>query len=87
MELGLTLFLWSGFSFSVKPAPPFNVTVTFSGHYNISWRSDYYEEPVSYALRGKLRYELQYRNRADPLALVSSKSRLGAGVPRCAGSA
>ncbi|XP_012997181.1 interleukin-21 receptor isoform X2 [Cavia porcellus] len=53
----------------IKPAPPFNVTVTFSGHYNISWRSDYYEEPVSYALRGKLRYELQYRNRADPLAL------------------
>ncbi|KAM6166293.1 interleukin-21 receptor [Erethizon dorsatum] len=52
----------------IKPAPPFNVTVTFSGHYNISWRSDY-EDPVFYALRGKLQYELQYRNRADPLAL------------------
>nr|XP_012635562.1 interleukin-21 receptor isoform X3 [Microcebus murinus] len=52
----------------VKPAPPFNVTVTLSEQYNISWRSDY-EDPAFYALRGKLQYELQYRNRADPWAL------------------
>uniref|UniRef100_A0A0P6JCG6 Interleukin-21 receptor isoform 2 n=2 Tax=Heterocephalus glaber TaxID=10181 RepID=A0A0P6JCG6_HETGA len=52
----------------IKPAPPFNVTVTFSGLYNVSWRSDY-EEPIFYALQGKLQYELQYRNRADPWAL------------------
>uniref|UniRef100_A0A8D2E572 Interleukin 21 receptor n=1 Tax=Sciurus vulgaris TaxID=55149 RepID=A0A8D2E572_SCIVU len=53
---------------SIKPAPPFNVTVTFSGHYNISWCSDY-EDPDFYALRGKMQYELQYRNRGDPWAL------------------
>uniref|UniRef100_A0A8C2YRZ6 Interleukin 21 receptor n=2 Tax=Chinchilla lanigera TaxID=34839 RepID=A0A8C2YRZ6_CHILA len=52
----------------IKPAPPFNVTVTFSGRYNIAWRSDY-EDPAFYALQGKLQYELQYRNRADPLVL------------------
>lgn len=53
---------------SIKPAPPFNVTVTFSGRYDISWRSDY-EEPASYVLRGKLQYELQYRNLGDPYAV------------------
>lgn len=53
---------------SIKPAPPFNVTVTFSGHYNVSWCSDY-EDPDFYALRGKMQYELQYRNRGDPWAL------------------
>ncbi|XP_008054428.1 interleukin-21 receptor [Carlito syrichta] len=52
---------------SIKPAPPFNVTVTFSGSYHISWRSDY-EHPSFYALKGKLQYELQYRNRGDPWA-------------------
>uniref|UniRef100_A0A8C9UNS6 Interleukin 21 receptor n=1 Tax=Spermophilus dauricus TaxID=99837 RepID=A0A8C9UNS6_SPEDA len=65
---------------SIKPAPPFNVTVTFSGHYNVSWCSDY-EEPAFYALRGRMQYELQYRNRGDPWArspvtkLVSVDSR------------
>uniref|UniRef100_A0A8C6A8N8 Fibronectin type-III domain-containing protein n=1 Tax=Marmota marmota marmota TaxID=9994 RepID=A0A8C6A8N8_MARMA len=64
----------------IKPAPPFNVTVTFSGHYNVSWCSDY-EEPDFYALRGRMQYELQYRNRGDPWArspvtkLVSVDSR------------
>lgn len=53
----------------VKPAPPFNVTVTFSGRYHISWHSDY-EEPSSYTLRGKLQYELQYRDLGDPYAVV-----------------
>ncbi|KAL6046472.1 hypothetical protein STEG23_021433 [Scotinomys teguina] len=53
---------------SIKPAPPFNVTVTFSGRYDISWRSDY-EEPAFYVLRGKLQYELQYRNLRDPYAV------------------
>lgn len=52
---------------SIKPAPPFNVTVTFLGYYNVSWRSDY-EDPTFYALKGKLQYEVQYRNRADPWA-------------------
>lgn len=54
----------------VKPARPFNVTVTFSGRYDISWRSDYYEDPAFYVLRGKLQYELQYRNLRDPYAVV-----------------
>ncbi|XP_037363969.1 interleukin-21 receptor [Talpa occidentalis] len=42
---------------SIKPSPPFNVTVTFSGHYNVSWSCN--EE--AYTLKGKLQYELQYR--------------------------
>ena len=45
------------------------MTVTFSGQYNISWRSDY-EDPAFYMLKGKLQYELQYRNRGDPWAVV-----------------
>ncbi|XP_044089488.1 interleukin-21 receptor isoform X1 [Neovison vison] len=49
---------------SIKPSPPFNVTVTFSGHYNISWGSSY----DSYALKGKLQYELRYRKRGRPWA-------------------
>ncbi|XP_076997582.1 interleukin-21 receptor [Tamandua tetradactyla] len=57
---------------SIKPSPPFNVTVTFSGHYNISWSSDY-DDPTFYALKGKLQYELQYRNRGDPWALDPGK--------------
>ncbi|EPQ10248.1 Interleukin-21 receptor [Myotis brandtii] len=47
---------------SLKLSPPFNVTVTFSEHYNISWSSNY----DSYALKGKLQYELRYRKRGDP---------------------
>ncbi|XP_011232334.1 interleukin-21 receptor [Ailuropoda melanoleuca] len=52
---------------SIKPSPPFNVTVTmnFSGHYNISWSSNY----DSYALKGKLQFELRYRKRGGPWAL------------------
>ncbi|XP_004439412.1 PREDICTED: interleukin-21 receptor isoform X1 [Ceratotherium simum simum] len=50
---------------SIKPSPPFNVTVTFSGRYNISWSSNY----DSYALKGKLQYELRYRRRGEPRAL------------------
>lgn len=46
-----------------------NVTVTFSGRYDISWDSAY-EEPSNYVLRGKLQYELQYRNLRDPYAVV-----------------
>lgn len=42
------------------------MTVTFSGHYNISWSSSY----DSYGLQGKLQYELQYKMRGDPWALV-----------------
>nr|8ENT_B Chain B, Interleukin-21 receptor [Homo sapiens]8ENT_E Chain E, Interleukin-21 receptor [Homo sapiens]8ENT_H Chain H, Interleukin-21 receptor [Homo sapiens]8ENT_K Chain K, Interleukin-21 receptor [Homo sapiens] len=59
---------------SIKPAPPFDVTVTFSGQYQISWRSDY-EDPAFYMLKGKLQYELQYRNRGDPWA-VSPRRKL-----------
>ncbi|XP_054438799.1 interleukin-21 receptor [Pteronotus mesoamericanus] len=50
---------------SIKPSPPFNVTVTFLEHYNISWSSSY----DSYPLAGKLQYELQYRKRGDPWSL------------------
>ncbi|XP_049760008.1 interleukin-21 receptor [Elephas maximus indicus] len=53
---------------SIKPSPPFNVTVAFSEQYNISWSSDY-DDPGSSALKGKLQYELQYRNRDNPRAL------------------
>lgn len=42
------------------------MTVTFSGHYNISWSSNY----DSYPLKGKLQYELQYRKRGDPWTQV-----------------
>lgn len=54
---------------SIKPAPPLNVTVAFSGRYDISWDSAY-DEPSNYVLRGKLQYELQYRNLRDPYAVV-----------------
>ncbi|XP_037670699.1 interleukin-21 receptor [Choloepus didactylus] len=60
---------------SIKPSPPFNVTVTFSGHYNISWSSDY-DDPAFYALKGKLQYELQYRNRGDPWALGPGRKQI-----------
>ncbi|XP_057605676.1 interleukin-21 receptor [Hippopotamus amphibius kiboko] len=50
---------------SIKPSPPCNVTVTFSGCYNISWSSNY----SFYALKGKLQYELRYRKLGDPWAL------------------
>lgn len=73
----LSIFLGGG-SLAVKPAPPFNVTVTFLGYYNVSWRSDY-EDPTFYALKGKLQYEVQYRNRADPWARVRSAGCLGWG--------
>ncbi|XP_016071704.1 PREDICTED: interleukin-21 receptor [Miniopterus natalensis] len=46
---------------SIKPSPPFNVTVTFSGRYNISWSSNY----DLYGLKGKLQYELRYRKQGD----------------------
>ncbi|XP_019573651.2 interleukin-21 receptor [Rhinolophus sinicus] len=54
---------------SIKPSPPFNVTVTFSGRYNISWSSNY----DSFALKGKLQYELQYRKLGDPWTLGPSR--------------
>uniref|UniRef100_A0A8C0KDP7 Interleukin 21 receptor n=1 Tax=Canis lupus dingo TaxID=286419 RepID=A0A8C0KDP7_CANLU len=57
---------------SIKPSPPFNVTVTFSGHYNISWSSSY----NSYALKGKLQYELRYRKQGRSWALVSPGRKL-----------
>ncbi|XP_008839979.1 interleukin-21 receptor [Nannospalax galili] len=53
---------------NIKPAPPFNVTVTFSGHYVVSWHSDY-EAPTFYPLRGKLQYELWYWDLGDPWAM------------------
>lgn len=65
----------SGFSLQVKPSPPFNVTVTFSGHYNISWGSSY----DSYALKGKLQYELRYRKRGRPWAPVRLPETRGGG--------
>lgn len=53
----------------VKPAPPFNVTMTFSGRYVISWHTNY-EDPTFYVLMGKLQYELQFWNLGDPYAAV-----------------
>ncbi|KAK2499104.1 hypothetical protein MC885_015287 [Smutsia gigantea] len=53
---------------SIKPSPPCNVTVTFSGSYNISWSSNY-DSYNFYVLKGKLQYELQYRKLGDPWAL------------------
>ncbi|XP_025775896.1 interleukin-21 receptor [Puma concolor] len=50
---------------SIKPSPPFNVTVTFSEHYNVSWDSNH----DSYPLKGKLQHELRYRRQGDPWAL------------------
>ncbi|KAM7149260.1 interleukin-21 receptor isoform 1-T1 [Molossus nigricans] len=47
---------------SIQPCPPSNVTVAFSGNYDISWS---YQHDW-YALKGKLQYELQYRKRGDP---------------------
>ncbi|CAK6444917.1 unnamed protein product [Pipistrellus nathusii] len=47
---------------SIKLSPPSNVTVTFSGQYNISWSA----ASDVYPLRGKLQYELQYRKQGDP---------------------
>lgn len=63
----------SGYFPSVKPSPPFNVTVTFSEHYNISWDSNH----DSYPLKGKLQHELRYRKQGDPWALVRGSQRVG----------
>lgn len=51
------------------------MTVTFSGHYNISWGSSY----DSYALKGKLQYELRYRKRGRPWAPVRLPETRGGG--------
>ncbi|XP_006859957.1 PREDICTED: interleukin-21 receptor [Chrysochloris asiatica] len=64
---------------SIKPSPPFNVTVTFSDHYNISWSSDY-EDAVSYTLKGKLQYELQYRSRSAPWTLSPGRKLISVDV-------
>lgn len=58
------------------------MTVTFSGHYNISWSSNY----DSFALKGKLQYELQYRKLGDPWSLVRESRRIkerGEGEVEC----
>uniref|UniRef100_A0A8C2M3B1 Interleukin 21 receptor n=1 Tax=Cricetulus griseus TaxID=10029 RepID=A0A8C2M3B1_CRIGR len=71
---------------SIKPAPPFNVTVTFSGRYVISWHTNY-EDPTFYVLMGKLQYELQFWNLGDPYAarpvtkLISVDSRNASLLP------
>ncbi|XP_074053492.1 interleukin-21 receptor isoform X2 [Macrotis lagotis] len=49
---------------SIKPSPPFNVTVAYFGDYNISWKT-LYEEPQYYALQNKLQYELRYKKQQD----------------------
>ncbi|MEJ1273855.1 interleukin 21 receptor [Cricetulus griseus] len=71
---------------SIKPAPPFNVTMTFSGRYVISWHTNY-EDPTFYVLMGKLQYELQFWNLGDPYAarpvtkLISVDSRNASLLP------
>ncbi|XP_029803091.1 interleukin-21 receptor [Suricata suricatta] len=57
---------------SIKPSPPFNVTVTFSEHYNVSWDSSH----DSYPLKGKLQHELRYRKQGDPWALSPQRKRI-----------
>ncbi|XP_027718905.1 interleukin-21 receptor isoform X1 [Vombatus ursinus] len=49
---------------SIKPNPPFNVTVAYFGDYNISWKT-HYEDPRYYALQNKLQYELRYKKQED----------------------
>ncbi|XP_061009048.1 interleukin-21 receptor isoform X1 [Dama dama] len=56
---------------NIKPSPPFNVTVNFSGCYNVSWSSDssFIPRDRVYALKDKLQYELRYRKVGEPWAL------------------
>ncbi|XP_021556068.1 interleukin-21 receptor [Neomonachus schauinslandi] len=54
---------------SIKPSPPFNVTVTFSEYCNISWSSNY----DFFTLKGKLQYELRYRKLGGPRALAPGR--------------
>lgn len=51
---------------NTKPSPPLNVTVTFSGSYNISWSCIYDSVPLFAPLRNWLQFELQYRIPGGP---------------------
>ncbi|XP_007499545.2 interleukin-21 receptor [Monodelphis domestica] len=57
---------------SIKPYPPFNVTVTYFGDYNISWKT-LYEDPLYYALQNKLQYELRYKKLQDSWTTQKTK--------------
>ncbi|XP_031818539.1 interleukin-21 receptor isoform X2 [Sarcophilus harrisii] len=58
---------------SIKPAPPFNVTVTYFGDYNISWKTPY-EDALYYALQDKLQYQLRYKKKQDSWMTQITKS-------------
>ncbi|XP_051844264.1 interleukin-21 receptor isoform X1 [Antechinus flavipes] len=58
---------------SIKPAPPFNVTVTYFGDYNISWKTPY-EDALYYALQDKLQYQLRYKKKQDSWMTQMTKS-------------
>uniref|UniRef100_A0A5F8GKG2 Fibronectin type-III domain-containing protein n=1 Tax=Monodelphis domestica TaxID=13616 RepID=A0A5F8GKG2_MONDO len=60
---------------SIKPYPPFNVTVTYFGDYNISWKT-LYEDPLYYALQNKLQYELRYKKLQDSWTVRSFPERM-----------
>ncbi|KAM4632492.1 interleukin-21 receptor [Discoglossus pictus] len=46
------------------PAAPFNLTVSFSENYNISWRT-FYETLQHYLKHGELEYQLSYKKAED----------------------
>ncbi|XP_068920283.1 interleukin-21 receptor [Petaurus breviceps papuanus] len=58
---------------SIKPNPPFNVTVAYFGDYNISWKT-LYEDPRYYALQNTLQYELRYKKQQDSWTTQNVKS-------------
>ncbi|XP_072454173.1 interleukin-21 receptor isoform X2 [Notamacropus eugenii] len=57
---------------SIKPNPPFNVTVTYFGVYNISWKTRY-EDANYYALQNTLQYELRYKKQQDSWTTQKTK--------------
>ncbi|XP_029433107.1 interleukin-21 receptor [Rhinatrema bivittatum] len=46
-----------------KPRPPFNLSISFSADYNVSWQTVY---EGYYLLRNELEYELRYKKTSDP---------------------
>lgn len=51
---------------SIQPSPPLNVTVTFSGSYNVSWSCTYDSAPRPAPLKDWLQFELLYSTRGVP---------------------
>ncbi|XP_043837402.1 interleukin-21 receptor isoform X2 [Dromiciops gliroides] len=57
---------------SIKPYPPYNVTVSYFGDYNVSWKT-LYEDGNYYALQNKLEYELRYKKQQDSWTTQKTK--------------